>query len=55
MVVWALVETELQEVIEFFTERERAEEALVDVLHDEPEWVGLVVVQRFELQGFGLN
>jgi hypothetical protein len=55
MVLWALVETEMQEVIEFFSERESAEEALADVLHDEPDWVGLLVIQPFKLQGFSLN
>lgn len=55
MIWWALVETELQEVIEFFSERESAEEALAAALQDEPQWVALLVVQPIELGAFSLN
>jgi hypothetical protein len=35
-----LIDTEFGEVIELFVEREAAEQALRDVLTDEPAWAG---------------
>jgi hypothetical protein len=44
-----LIDTELGEVIEFFASREEAEEALRDVLVDEPEWRGIVDIAEIDL------
>lgn len=55
MILWALVEIELQEVIEFFGELESAERALAAVLHDEPQWVDLLVIRPFEVRDFSRN
>jgi hypothetical protein len=38
-----------EEVIEFYATREEAEEAVRQVLTDEPEWVGLVGVEAVSL------
>jgi type I restriction enzyme, R subunit len=40
---------ELGEIIEFYSSREEAEEALRDVLADEPEWEGVLGVEAVEL------
>jgi hypothetical protein len=44
-----LAGSELGEVIEFYSSREEAEEALRDVLTDEPEWEGELGVVAVEL------
>ncbi len=55
MIFWGLIETELQEAVELFAERADAEAALADVLRDEPDWEGLVVVEPVELTGIEWN
>lgn len=55
MIFWGLVETELQEAVELFADRADAAAALADVLRDEPEWEGLVVVEPVELVGISWN
>jgi hypothetical protein len=44
-----LVGTELGEVIEVYVRREDAEQALRDVLRDEPEWEGELGIVAVEL------
>jgi hypothetical protein len=48
VIFWGLIETDLQEAVELFVDRAEAEAALADVLHDEPGWEGLVVVEAIE-------
>jgi hypothetical protein len=44
-----LADSELGEVFEFFASREEAEEALRDVLTDEPDWKGIIGVAEIDL------
>ena len=55
MILWGLIETELEEAVELFVERADAEAALAAVLRDEPGWEGLVVVAPIELVGLSSN
>ena len=55
MVIWGLIETELQEAIELFVSRFDAEAALAAVLDDEPEWEGLLTVEPIKLVGPSWN
>lgn len=45
---YRMVGSELGEVIEFYSSREEAEDALRDVLTDEPGWEGLLAVEIVE-------
>jgi hypothetical protein len=44
-----LANREFGQVIEFFVSREKAEEALRDVLADEPGWRGIVGIAEVDL------
>jgi hypothetical protein len=55
MVVWAVVSSEIEQVIEFFRSRHEAERVLAEVLLDEPEWVEAFRVERIELGSESLN
>ena len=57
MRVWGLVELELQEAVELYGSRSEADEALRQVLGDEPGWTSLLAVQPIELEEsrFALN
>ena len=47
--LYGLVSDELQAAVEWFTDREAAENALRGVLVDEPDWRGVVRIAEFEL------
>ena len=51
MVFWGLASRELNEAIELYASRAEAEQALVDVIIDEPSWECLLFVTRIELAG----
>jgi hypothetical protein len=55
MILWGLVDLDLQEAVELFPSRASAEEALADVLRDEPEWADLLAVQPVEFVGLSWN
>jgi hypothetical protein len=55
VIVWGLIETELQEAVELFVSRDEAEAALAAVLADEPGWEGLVVLEPVRLVGLSWN
>lgn len=55
MVFYAVVSDEIEQVIEFFLEREDAETMLARVLVDEPEWEETMRVEPVELATGGLN
>jgi hypothetical protein len=48
---WGLASRELNEAIEPYATRAEAEQALVDVLADEPDWKRLLFVTPIELAG----
>jgi hypothetical protein len=50
-----LADSELGEVVEFFASRDEADEALQQVLVDEPEWRGELGVVEVELGGLSRN
>jgi hypothetical protein len=45
---WAVVSDEVNQVIEFFLERRQAETMLAQVLEDEPDWRGVLRVEKIE-------
>jgi hypothetical protein len=47
-----LADTELGEVFDFYVSREEAEEALRDVLTDEPEWRCVVGITEVDFDGY---
>jgi hypothetical protein len=49
MRMFGLVELDVAEAIEIYATREDAEEALAEVLRDEPGWEGLVTVLPVDL------
>jgi hypothetical protein len=49
MVVWAVVSSEIEQVIEFFRTRREAERMLAELLRDEPHWQELFYIERIEL------
>jgi hypothetical protein len=51
MLFWGLASRQFDEVIEFYGSREEADEALADVLADEPGWEHLLFVTPVELAG----
>jgi hypothetical protein len=55
MVVWGVVSSEIEQVIEFFGSRHEAERMLRDVLRDEPEWLDQFRIERIELGAESLN
>ena len=55
MVFYAVDSDEIEQVIEFFLEREDAENMLAHDLVDEPEWEEAMRVEPVELATGGLN
>jgi hypothetical protein len=55
MVVWGVVSSEIEQVIEFFRTRREAERMLAEVVRDEPEWLEHFRVERIELGSESLN
>ncbi len=53
MLFWGLASRELNEAIDLYPTRAEAEQALVDVLADEPSWEELLFVTPIELAGPG--
>jgi hypothetical protein len=49
MRVWGLASTRGNEVVEFFGSREEAQQALAQVLRDEPDWRNIVFLVAVEL------
>ena len=48
MFFWAVVSDEIDRVIEFFPTRWQAERMLAKVLWDEPDWNGILRVEKIE-------
>jgi hypothetical protein len=55
MVVWGVVSSEIEQVIEFFRTRREAERMLAEIVRDEPEWLEQFRIERIELGGDSLN
>lgn len=51
MIFYGLADARLDEAVELFPTREQADEALAQVLADEPNWVGVVSVVTIDLSG----
>jgi hypothetical protein len=49
MIFYGLADYRLLEIIDSWPRREETEEALRQVLEDEPSWIGLVGVEAVEL------
>jgi hypothetical protein len=47
---WAVVSDEIDRVIEFFPTRWQAERMLAKVLWDEPDWRGVLRVEKIEFR-----
>jgi hypothetical protein len=47
---WAVVSVEINRVIEFFPTRWQAERMLAKVLWEEPDWQGVLRVERIEFR-----
>jgi hypothetical protein len=50
MFFWAVVSDEIDRVIEFFPTRWQAERMLAKVLWDEPDWHGILRVEKIEFR-----
>jgi hypothetical protein len=50
---WGLASRELDEAVELYATRAEAEQALIEVLGDEPAWKHLLFVTPVELAGPG--
>jgi hypothetical protein len=48
VVLYGLVELDLQEVVEFYPSQAEAEAALRAALNDEPDWAPILAVARIE-------
>jgi hypothetical protein len=55
MVVWGVVSSEIEQVIELFGSRKDAERMLAEIVRDEPEWLEQFRIERIELGGESLN
>ena len=55
MVVWGVVSSEIEQVIEFFRTRREAERMLAEVVRDEPNWQEQFRIERIELGSESLN
>jgi hypothetical protein len=51
VIFYGLADYRLGEIIEFYGSREAAEEAVRQVLEDEPEWVGAIGVEAVNFGG----
>ena len=50
MVVWGVVSSEIEQVIEFYRTRHEAERMLAEVARDKPDWQ-----ERFRIERIGLG
>ena len=55
MVVWGVVSSEIEQMIEFFRTRREAERMLAEVVRDEPDWLKQFRIERIELSRESLN
>jgi hypothetical protein len=55
MVVWGVVSSEIEQMIEFFRTRREAEWMLAEVVRDEPDWLEQFRIERIELSRESLN
>jgi hypothetical protein len=55
MIVWGVVSSEIEQVIEFFKTRREAERMPAEVVRDEPSRLGAFRVERIELGSESLN
>jgi hypothetical protein len=55
MVVWGVVSSEIEQVIEFFESRHEAQRMLAEIVRDEPHWEGVFRIERIEPGGESLN
>jgi hypothetical protein len=55
MVVWGVVSSEIEQVIEFFESRKDAERMLAEIVRDEPDWLYEFRIERIELGAESLN
>jgi hypothetical protein len=55
MVVWGVVSSEIEQVIEFFGTRHEAERVLAEIVRDDPEWVERFRIERIEIGRESLN
>jgi hypothetical protein len=55
MVVWGVVSSEIEQVIEFFGSRPEAERMVAEVIRDEPDWLEQFRIERVELGRESLN
>lgn len=55
MVVWGVVSSEIEQVIEFFGSRRDAERMLGEIVQDEPYWAQAFRIERIELGRESLN
>jgi hypothetical protein len=54
MVVWGVVSSEIEQVIEFFGSRHEAQLMLAEIVRDELHW-DVFRIERIELDGESLN
>jgi hypothetical protein len=50
MVFWALVSDEIDRVVEFFPHGRQAERMVAEALRDEPDWRGILRVEKVEFR-----
>ena len=55
MIVWGVVSSEIEQVIEFFRTRREAEGMLAEVVRDEPDWLEQFRIERIALGSESLN
>ena len=55
MVVWGVVSSEIEQVIEFFRTRREAERMLAEVVRDEPNWRDGFRIERIDFGSESLN
>jgi hypothetical protein len=55
MVVWGVVSSEIEQVIEFFGSRHEAQRVLAEIVRDEPHWEDVFRIERIELGRESLN
>jgi hypothetical protein len=51
VILYGLADARLQEAVELFSNREQAEEALAQVLVDEPDWSEWLSIVRLDFSG----
>jgi hypothetical protein len=53
--IWAVVSDAIDEVIEFFPTRWQAEKMVAEAVYDEPDWRGILRVEKIEFRTGALN